>query len=349
MTKLAKEFSLSDNGLRKICKKYDIPTPIAGYWSKLQFGKSVSKVPLPKSDNNTIEFDARELSEREIKLARAKEVEKELLANKQLIFKVPSKLTQPHELIIKTKDHIEVSIKKKENYPALNTKKGMLRLDVSLSHYRRALRIFDTVLKNLERLGFTYSFGYKGFQIELEEEEMELYMIEKSTAHKRVSSYDWEFRDLKRNGNLSIKYGTYGYSEVTDSKQTKLENKILFLLTKIVADFRERKERRLLYEANQKEADRKRKIEEEIQARKDAELAKFKDFHTKAHRWREYQILNEYYHHLRDSKNTNQEYLNWVKNKLDWFNPEIEKKDDLLEDVNRNTLESSNKKKKDFY
>jgi hypothetical protein len=36
MTQLAKEFGLSDNGLRKICKKYDIPLPNMGHWQKLE-------------------------------------------------------------------------------------------------------------------------------------------------------------------------------------------------------------------------------------------------------------------------------------------------------------------------
>lgn len=36
LTQLAKEFGLSDNGFRKICKKYDIPLPKMGHWQKVQ-------------------------------------------------------------------------------------------------------------------------------------------------------------------------------------------------------------------------------------------------------------------------------------------------------------------------
>ena len=49
MVQLAKEFGISDRGLAKICKKYDIPRPGLGYWAKLEFGKKVKKVPLPKN------------------------------------------------------------------------------------------------------------------------------------------------------------------------------------------------------------------------------------------------------------------------------------------------------------
>ena len=32
MIKLAAEYGLSDNGVRKICKKLNIPLPKSGYW-----------------------------------------------------------------------------------------------------------------------------------------------------------------------------------------------------------------------------------------------------------------------------------------------------------------------------
>ena len=34
LTQLCKEYNLSDNGLRKVCIKHNIPLPVAGYWSK---------------------------------------------------------------------------------------------------------------------------------------------------------------------------------------------------------------------------------------------------------------------------------------------------------------------------
>lgn len=49
MTALAKEYNISDNGLRKICKKLDIPLPQLGHWQKLQYGKKVKIIPLQKT------------------------------------------------------------------------------------------------------------------------------------------------------------------------------------------------------------------------------------------------------------------------------------------------------------
>jgi hypothetical protein len=44
---LAKELGLSDVGLKKTCKRHDIPTPGLGHWAKVAHGHHVSKTPLP--------------------------------------------------------------------------------------------------------------------------------------------------------------------------------------------------------------------------------------------------------------------------------------------------------------
>jgi len=46
VTKLAKEYGLSDVGLRKICVSLDVPLPPRGYWAKLAAGKKMPKPEL---------------------------------------------------------------------------------------------------------------------------------------------------------------------------------------------------------------------------------------------------------------------------------------------------------------
>ena len=45
MTKLAKEYGVSDVALAKVCRKLNIPLPVRGYWNKLQHGKKVPSRP----------------------------------------------------------------------------------------------------------------------------------------------------------------------------------------------------------------------------------------------------------------------------------------------------------------
>jgi hypothetical protein len=45
MTTLAKEFGISDVGLRKLCKRAGIPLPPGGYWMMKQYGKRLPRRP----------------------------------------------------------------------------------------------------------------------------------------------------------------------------------------------------------------------------------------------------------------------------------------------------------------
>jgi hypothetical protein len=50
LSRLAPELGLSDNGLRKLCQRHDIPVPARGYWARLAAGQTVkpSKLPHPE-------------------------------------------------------------------------------------------------------------------------------------------------------------------------------------------------------------------------------------------------------------------------------------------------------------
>lgn len=56
MTRLAKEFGLSDAALHKICRKHEIPTPPLGYWAKKAYGKPVTNTPLPKARGGNSQY-----------------------------------------------------------------------------------------------------------------------------------------------------------------------------------------------------------------------------------------------------------------------------------------------------
>src|SRR5882724_9856135 len=45
--RLAKRFGLSDVGLAKVCRKFNIPVPPVGYWARKQHGYKVEQPPLP--------------------------------------------------------------------------------------------------------------------------------------------------------------------------------------------------------------------------------------------------------------------------------------------------------------
>lgn len=51
---VARKYSVSYGLIYKLCKEVNVPIPPSGYWTKLNFGKSVSKTPLPDSSINEV-------------------------------------------------------------------------------------------------------------------------------------------------------------------------------------------------------------------------------------------------------------------------------------------------------
>jgi hypothetical protein len=57
LTQLGAKYGLSDNGLRKVCKRLNVPIPWRGYWAKIEAGHRVKKTPLPAiAQRSTTEF-----------------------------------------------------------------------------------------------------------------------------------------------------------------------------------------------------------------------------------------------------------------------------------------------------
>lgn len=68
LSRLAPELGLSDNGLRKLCKRHDIPIPARGYWARAAAGHAVKPSMLPRPDDNGLVWEPptpREASRRE--------------------------------------------------------------------------------------------------------------------------------------------------------------------------------------------------------------------------------------------------------------------------------------------
>lgn len=108
LTKLTQQYAYTNDGIKKLCKQFEIPMPEVSYWSKLKFNK---KVTIPKfnpifggvdkivltirEEGNPINVGQRPLT------IRTKEIESD--PNAPLI--VPDKITKPDILTIQTKQY----------------------------------------------------------------------------------------------------------------------------------------------------------------------------------------------------------------------------------------------------
>jgi hypothetical protein len=151
---LAKEYGISDVGLKKICKRRDIPTPGLGYWAKVAHGKTVRRIPFPpaKAEQSDVivihgssEFGAPPVSRE----AEADWVERE----SQPEYRVTVNFTDEyrHPLVLATAEHL----RKQKSEGWLLAPHGYLNVRVSRARLARALSILDALLTACEARGWT--------------------------------------------------------------------------------------------------------------------------------------------------------------------------------------------------
>ena len=54
---IAAKYTVSESEISTACKNYNIPTPLNGHWTKLQFNKPVTIIPLPDNENENQEIE----------------------------------------------------------------------------------------------------------------------------------------------------------------------------------------------------------------------------------------------------------------------------------------------------
>ena len=169
MTKIAPRFGLSDVGLAKACKRNNIPRPPAGYWAKKAVGKAPRRTPLPSmkdAEAKPITFLADEKPKPLVLESQSERVKDEQLKaliafeergeNKITVVENPSKL---HEFVQGTKKWLAECDKPYEIRSLTPRYEGpTLSIDVSKSQRQRALVIFHSLIKAIEKRGHQIIF-----------------------------------------------------------------------------------------------------------------------------------------------------------------------------------------------
>src|SRR5947209_2138073 len=102
MITVSKKYGISDVGLKKVCRKLQVPVPPRGYWARLHHGKRVKKASLPS-------LAPGHLSETVIKspppplaaIVQAEEVTAQIAYEQDPAhhIQVPERLRDPHPLV----------------------------------------------------------------------------------------------------------------------------------------------------------------------------------------------------------------------------------------------------------
>jgi hypothetical protein len=336
LSKLTLQYALSTNGIKKICKEFDIPMPDGSYWSKLKFNKKVKieklnpifggigKIILTiREEGNPINVDQTPLT------IRTKEIENDPQA--PLI--VPDKITKPDILTIQTLEYWKES---KGNVFYDKYKKLRYPIRVSDSQKQRALRFMDSLTKLLRYRGHTITKEYHQTSVNIDGIEIEIDLRE---ASKRVSiPTSYRSSELVPIGELIFKIGRYSRGKEWRDGKTKIEELLARIVAKleIYAELEKiQKEKTRIWHLKYEE---ELKQKEDIKKRRNHEVEKFNKLVALSEQYNKTLLIRQYIDAEKQnaiSKNNltpeKQEWINWATAKADWLDPLINKPDHILD------------------
>jgi len=347
MLTLSKKYSISDVGLRKMCKRMNIPLPKGGHWAKLRWGKSVKATSLPKehSGANEVTLYLRSddgTSPKMFSIPRKALIE-EIKNDRRLSLIVPEKLTRPDVLIKEAKISL-IADKQNMRYQngMVHSGSGTPSIYVAPVNIGIAIRFMDTLIKALRERGHNITVeGYKTFAL-VYEQKLSIRLREKVRQVKNDDRY--ARTEYHPTGILTFRIETFLHGEWQSGSQL-LEEQLPRILAKLETEaLREKEERRQIDEQHRKYEEEIR-IEKERKERIEKERSDFKQLINQAKRLQVATFLRQYIdvveERLQSSGSIADEMIQWVKwarMKADWYDPLVNKEDELLGNIDKNQL-----------
>lgn len=338
MSSIAKKYEISDNGLRKICRRMNIPFPQFGYWQKIRHGKKelIKKLPKDYPGENRIKLIIRDPENpKSSSKSLLKKLITEIENNSQLPTQVPQNLTNPDKLIIAAKESLIKDKKRHGRFREMvTTRFSQLNIRVAPENAQRALRFMNTFIKLLRARNHDIIVKYEKTYAIIIKEEIEISLKEKM---KIVEVPDhWDSRQYHPTGILAFRIEEIYSKEWKDGKQP-LESRLAEILVTLELRAKREKEERIEREKHWQKIEEENRKREELEKRKQKELEEFQNLIKESTRWNQAKILREYLNEFEVTarKNGNltkelQEWIIWAKQKADWYDPLGEKEDDII-------------------
>lgn len=356
MLTLSKKYNISDTGLRKICIRQNIPIPKAGHWQKIQFGKKVTQTSLPISDSKeqmitlNIRGEKEKLISKELspKGILKLEIEEQLKSK----LNVPDKLSNPDKLIISAKERFNT----KDTYRdkgRISSGRDVLDITVTKENIPRVLRLMDTLIKALKERNHIVKVNDFKTSVVINTINIAISVREKTKRITKESKYSWDNYEYVPAGLLIIKIDeSYRGKDFIDGK-LPLEKQ----LSSIIASIELLAIKELEWKEECRKSQEKRELEEKIikeyEKRQEKDLEAFVKTLNKSKRWHKAVNLRNYINEVEskaiENNNLTDEtktWLIWARKKADWYDPFIEREDELLNDIDKEALTV---KKKSYY
>ena len=235
LSRLAKKYKISDNGLRKICKRMNIPIPAMGHWQKIQYGYRVivTKLPTKYEGKDEIILDEKKEGDTDVDspIVQQRRLTQTIENTKDLPLKVPDRLSsRPDKLIRSTMDYY-VAVKRyyRSHHGTYPDRINVLNIQVQEESRSRAVRLLDTIIKVLRSRKHDVIADHFTTYAKIGDEHVKFRLREKQKASDTKTK--WGGRQYESTGEFVfvIDIGPYTRKEVKDGHEP-IEEKISTIL-----------------------------------------------------------------------------------------------------------------------
>jgi hypothetical protein len=203
VSRLAKQFGLSDVGLRKICKRLGVPMAALGYWTKIEHGgRSLPKPPLPRFAGETTYVHRRRIDDGAIAMQHKVDAAlgaRELLPEPSVV--LGDDPAEFHALVKRTARAMRKP-RSDDRGLQVSWRPNVFQISVSPKSAPRALRILDALWTALTAIGgkpAKRDDNAPWLHVELDGEKLGLQLHESLRRHDRPLTSDEKCR-LEKNG-----------------------------------------------------------------------------------------------------------------------------------------------------
>ncbi len=307
MVQLAKAYGLSDVGLRKICKRLNVPTPPQGHWAR-KYRKGPPK--LPPTQGPTYHDLVIDLSEPDpppkpeyLDPRSAKMIALEQKPQNKV--KIKKTLGNPHRLVTMTKRQLAEAEPDRYNRLCSWWKDGM-GISVCKDSVNRTLLILDAVIKAMEKRNYSVKSTEDKGEVTILDEKVSFAISEKVTRYELKVSPEEKAKDpykyyyryaYKSSGTLtlSIWLGSYSaWRTWKDNRKKTVEDCLQDFMIGLIETAEAIKRSRLEKQLREDRWRRERENKYERQRQAEEEKSRQEHLEQQADNWQKAQQIREF-------------------------------------------------------
>jgi hypothetical protein len=338
-----------------MCTRLEIPLPRAGHWQKIAHSK---RTWVEFKENKKLDAEKIILQFRDINKPKEKIFKPSPEDYPDINFQVEKTLLNPDVLVAKSEKIIRAAIKdqlkRNPDYDTMYNCWQGLSMFISRHLVDRALCFMDAFVKMMRARGHDIVCERDTF-IVIGKQRIKIALREKVTRKEIQTEFNHNSFQDTPNGKLCLKVDNSRGKEWVDGKVI-IEEQLPAILYYIEEVAEEMRLNEIRWEKQRIENERLATLKQEREAREDEELSALHDLMTQAIRWERMNMLRAYIRDMEklavsrgplDKKII--EWIRWAQEKADWFDPSIDRPDELLHDVDKTTLKMRRKSDYRYY